>query len=241
MQVSCTNSLLLFYWYLSLVRDGLRESNSSFRSWWKYKFCLSQKQRNGIFLGLDGLGYVCLLACSVTQSCPTLCDPMDCSPPDSAVHGVSQARILEQFAISYLRRSSWLRDWTHISCTSCTGRWILYHCTTWETTGVCGRLLNRWTLILSLLIHLQNQWAFSRKQLFIFLYSVYSFYLALGLVCQGNISGLTWNVKRQSQISKLCFWFLFLPQSCLNLLKGPLFKYFRYFWPLLKLSLTDSF
>ena len=30
------------------------------------------------------------------QSCPTLCDPMDCSPPGSSVHGISQARILEQ-------------------------------------------------------------------------------------------------------------------------------------------------
>ena len=35
---------------------------------------------------------VCVL---VTQLCPTLCDPMDCSPPDSSVHGISQARILE--------------------------------------------------------------------------------------------------------------------------------------------------
>ena len=32
---------------------------------------------------------------SVTKSCPTLCNPMDCSPPGSSVHGISQARILE--------------------------------------------------------------------------------------------------------------------------------------------------
>ena len=31
----------------------------------------------------------------VTQSCPTVCDPMDCSPPGSSVHGILQARILE--------------------------------------------------------------------------------------------------------------------------------------------------
>ena len=36
----------------------------------------------------------------VVQSCPTLCDPMDCSPPGSSVHGTFQARILEWFAIS---------------------------------------------------------------------------------------------------------------------------------------------
>ena len=37
----------------------------------------------------------------VTQSCPTLCTPMDCSPPSSSVHGIFQARILEWAAISF--------------------------------------------------------------------------------------------------------------------------------------------
>ena len=35
----------------------------------------------------------------VTQSCPTLCDPMDCSPPGSSVHRILQARILEWVAM----------------------------------------------------------------------------------------------------------------------------------------------
>ena len=48
--------------------------------------------------------------CSVVQSCPTLCDPLDCSPPDSSVHGILQARILEWVAISSSRRSSRPRD-----------------------------------------------------------------------------------------------------------------------------------
>ena len=39
----------------------------------------------------------------VTQSCPTLCDPMDCSPPGSSVHGILQARMLEWVAISFSR------------------------------------------------------------------------------------------------------------------------------------------
>ena len=39
----------------------------------------------------------------VTQLCPTLCDPMDCTPPVSPVHGTSQARILEWVAISFSR------------------------------------------------------------------------------------------------------------------------------------------
>ena len=39
----------------------------------------------------------------VAQSCLTLCDPMDCSPPGSSVHEILQARILEWFAISSSR------------------------------------------------------------------------------------------------------------------------------------------
>ena len=41
----------------------------------------------------------------VAQSCPTLCDPMDCSLPGSSVHGIFQARVLEWVAISFSRRS----------------------------------------------------------------------------------------------------------------------------------------
>ena len=52
----------------------------------------------------------------VTQLCPTLCDPMDCSLPGSFVHGIFQARILEWVAISFSRRSSPLRDQTRVSC-----------------------------------------------------------------------------------------------------------------------------
>ena len=39
----------------------------------------------------------------VTQLCPTLCDPMGCSPPGSSVHGILQARVLEQVAIPFSR------------------------------------------------------------------------------------------------------------------------------------------
>ena len=44
------------------------------------------------------ISYMC--ACSVTQPCLTLCDPVDCSPAGSSVHGIFQARILERVAIS---------------------------------------------------------------------------------------------------------------------------------------------
>ena len=70
--------------------------------------------------------YMCV--CSVVQSCPTVCSPMDCSPPGSSVHGISQARVLEWVAISFSTGSSQSRDQAHISCTSCISRQILYHC-----------------------------------------------------------------------------------------------------------------
>ena len=72
---------------------------------------------------------LCLSLCmySVDQSCPTLCDPMNCSLPGSFAHGIFQARILQWSAISYSRASSRPRGWTHVSCVSCIGRWILYY------------------------------------------------------------------------------------------------------------------
>ena len=51
----------------------------------------------------------------VTQSCPSLCNPMDCSLSGSSVHGILQARILEWDAISFSRGFSWPRDWTLVS------------------------------------------------------------------------------------------------------------------------------
>ena len=50
-----------------------------------------------------------LVKVSVTQSCPTLWDPMACSLPGSSIHGILQARILEWVATSFFRGSSWPR------------------------------------------------------------------------------------------------------------------------------------
>ena len=46
----------------------------------------------------------------VAQSCLTLCDPMDCSPPGSSVHGILHTRILEWVAVPFSRESSQPRD-----------------------------------------------------------------------------------------------------------------------------------
>ena len=53
-------------------------------------------------------------------SCVWLCDPMDCSPPSSSVHGTLQAKILERIAKPSFRGSSRPGDQTHVSCGSCT-------------------------------------------------------------------------------------------------------------------------
>ena len=45
--------------------------------------------------------FVMLCVCLVAQLCPTLCNPMDCSPPGSSVHGILQARILEWVAMPF--------------------------------------------------------------------------------------------------------------------------------------------
>ena len=66
------------------------------------------------------MSYYC---CLVTPSCPTLCNPTDCSPPGSSLHGISRPRILEWVAIPFSRGPYPPRDWTQVSCIS---RQILY-------------------------------------------------------------------------------------------------------------------
>ena len=68
----------------------------------------------------------------VAKSCPTLCNPMDCSLPRSSVHGIFQARVLEWVAIAFSRGSSQPRDRTWVSCI--VGRRF----TVWATREVYG-------------------------------------------------------------------------------------------------------
>ena len=70
---------------------------------------------------MDSLG----LRAKLLQSCPTLSDPMYCSPPGSSVHGVLQARMLEWGAVPSSRGSSRPRDRARVSHIVCTGRQAL--------------------------------------------------------------------------------------------------------------------
>ena len=64
----------------------------------------------------SAFGLCCAVLCLAAQLCLTLCDPMDCSPPGSSVHGIYQARILECVAMPSSRGSSWPRNQTQVSC-----------------------------------------------------------------------------------------------------------------------------
>ena len=94
--------------------------------WWRY---------GGPCCLLTHVGYIqrsklyslCMHACMYAKSlqlCPTQCNSMDCRPPGSSVHGILQAGILECVAMPSSRRCSQPRDWTHISCISCTAGWF---------------------------------------------------------------------------------------------------------------------
>ena len=74
----------------------------------------------------------------VAQLCLTLCDPMNCSPPGSSVHGILPARTLEWLAIPFSKGSSQPRDQTQVSCI--VGDW-----NTFLTVQNPGRFFTVWT------------------------------------------------------------------------------------------------
>ena len=78
-----------------------------------------------------------LLLSLVTKLCLTLYDHMDGSPPDSSIHGISQARILEWVAISFSKGSSLPRDWTCFTSLALAGKFF-----TTEPPGKQKRLCN---------------------------------------------------------------------------------------------------
>ena len=75
----------------------------------------------------------------VAQSCQTLCDPTDCSPPGSSIHVILQAKILEWVDISFSRGSSWPRSFqTQVS------RMAGKRFTLWATKEVAKSCPTRW-------------------------------------------------------------------------------------------------
>ena len=111
--VSCQSNCDLMYLYVS-GRPGVLQS-----------------------MGSQRVSYDWTTEGEVAQWCPTLCNPMNCSLPASSIHGIFQARILEWFAISFSRGSSWPRDWT----------WVFH---------IAGRLFTIWATRESLTGQLNN-------------------------------------------------------------------------------------
>ena len=115
--ISSTTDHLLRYWILDVLRFNLL---ILFSCLLQLECKLHEVRVCVCFVhwyipSLENKAYHMMCVCEVAQSCPTLCDSMDCSPSGSSVHGILQARILEWVAISFSRASSWPRDWTRVS------------------------------------------------------------------------------------------------------------------------------
>ena len=107
-----TEALMHPCFFTSLHHDILRK--------WKYLVHLGKLDEfRGIHLEFGSSlvqNFIVCCCCLLAKLCLILCNAMDCSPPDSSVHGILQARRLEWAAISFSKCSSWLRDRTWVSC-----------------------------------------------------------------------------------------------------------------------------
>ena len=88
------------YLNCSHIEESRSQTQNDYR-WWKHS-C------NTVLIKIERKS-------ESAQTCPTLCNPMDCSPPHSSIHGILQARILEWVTISFSRGSSQPRDRTRLS------------------------------------------------------------------------------------------------------------------------------
>ena len=92
----------------------------------------------------------CCYCCLVAKLWPTLCNPKNCSPSGSSIHGISQARILEWVAISFSKGSSQPRGRTRVSCIA--GRFL----TGWSSTDAWDQLMPLLKWIIFQLLPLLN-------------------------------------------------------------------------------------
>ena len=95
----------------SILNSGLKDE-----IFWVVRVCASWER----------ITHACMCANSLYM-CLALCDPTDCNPPGSSLHGVLQARTLEWAAMPSSRGSSRPRDWTHVTYVSCIGKQGFYY------------------------------------------------------------------------------------------------------------------
>ena len=112
----------IFFFFFGLFQDAIQvESyNTQPFPFGLFHFIICIFVFSMSFPGLIAYFFLC------AQSYPTLCRLMYYSMPDSSVHGISQARILEWVAIPFSRESSRPRAQTCVSCISCIGRQVLF-------------------------------------------------------------------------------------------------------------------
>ena len=119
-KISCPHFLHLYNSPFLLHKDGLQIGSSTVPG---HIQALIREVWTLTYICMYIRMYACMCACmytlsesEVTQSCLTLCDPMDGNLPGSEVHGIFQARILEWAAISFSGGSFQRRDRTRVSC-----------------------------------------------------------------------------------------------------------------------------
>ena len=94
--------------------------------------CFSQTLLH-LYMGRLHVNKLACMCAKLVQSCPTLCDPMECNPPGSSVHGILQARIMDWIAMPSFRGSSPPRDQTQVSMSPALAGRFFTISMTWET------------------------------------------------------------------------------------------------------------
>ena len=195
-------------WELDLwIQEGFRErglhwtlkGGRHFSGWWGRKGhsqessvwledCEGRHLRRWVWKGHWGLIAKVVVVESLSRV--WLCNPMHCSLSASSARRLFQARILERVAISFSRRSSRPRDWTHISC---FGRQVLYHWATRKLTAKvgdgkgrqnddCSNPGNKWEWIRDLTVQIVRTLLTTGEESFL--------ELCLCSICDNSITGI---------------------------------------------------
>ena len=126
----------------------------------------------------------------VAQSCPTLSDPIDCSPPGSFIHGIFRARVLEWGAIAFSEHHSW-----EASILQCFAFFMVQLSHLYMTIGKAIALI-KWTFVsklMSLLFNVLSRFVidFSSKEQASFnfmaaVYILHNLFIKSNKVCLGT-------------------------------------------------------
>jgi len=107
-----SNFMVTFNYYLVEMdrKNKVDRIQSCFQGKFKRNSRYTKRFRQGSCIIINIKILILSYVSVVIQSCPILCDPVDCSLPGSSIHGIHQARILEWVAISFSRGPSTPRD-----------------------------------------------------------------------------------------------------------------------------------